>query len=97
MFTLDGGAIGIKGGVAPEKKSTIARGGGEVFFRVIEGVEGGGTAVGPTSEGICRARKAGKAGRRRRWLWTTDPGYGHDGALSGPHPRSRRIDIAGRR
>ena len=49
MFTLDDGAIGIKGGVAPRKiHESAGGGGGEVF---LSSVEGGGTGAGPTAGG----------------------------------------------
>ena len=58
MFTLDDGAIGIKGGVAPPKNPRKRGGVEDVFLRVLADVEGGGTGVGPTTGGP-RGRAAG--------------------------------------
>ena len=57
MFTLDVGAVGIKGGVAPGKNPRKRRGVGEVFLGSAAGVVGGGTGGGPTADGPARRPK----------------------------------------
>ena len=57
MFTLEDDAVGIRGR-GPWKKSSKARGGGEVFFSTEVGIEGGGTGAGPTA-GVPAGRPEG--------------------------------------
>ena len=102
MFTLDDGAVGIKGGVAPGKNHRKRGGVGEVILGSTAGVVGGGTGEGPTVEGPARSPEGplgpeGAAGNvagrgpRTMVMATEEPRPGHTQAMEESRNRMREV------